>query len=191
MVRDWNFGEGFPPRNIAIVGVSRSGATSAPGYTGLGVLYIFIQAGFPGKLYPVNPYASVIEGLQVYPKLTAIPEQLDLVIITVPPAAVPEVVRDCVEAKALNVQICTSGFSETGQEEGKRLEEEIKRIALEGNLRIIGPNCIGFQIPSARIQMHADTPLIPAPWLLSLRAVDMPVYSCCAAPSSASVSARR
>lgn len=163
MERYWNFGEGFPPRNIAIVGVSRSEATSAPGYTGLGILCILIQTGFPGRLYPVNPYASVIEGLQVYPKVTDIPERLDLVIVTVPPAAVPEVVRDCVDAKALNVQICTSGFSETGLEEGKKLEEEIKRIALEGNLRIIGPNCIGFQIPSARIQMHADTPLVPGP----------------------------
>jgi acyl-CoA synthetase (NDP forming) len=161
--RDWNFGEGFPPQNIAIVGVSRSEATSAPGYTGLGLLRILLQAGFQGNLYPVNPYASVIEGLPVYPKLTAIPERLDLVIVTVPPAAVPEVVRDCVEAKALNVQICTSGFSETGQEEGKRLEEEIKRIALEGNIRIIGPNCIGFQIPSARMQMHADTPPVSGP----------------------------
>jgi acyl-CoA synthetase (NDP forming) len=163
LAQDWNFGEGFPPRNIAIVGVSRTEAASAPGYTGLGVLCILIQAGFPGNLYPVNPYASVIEGLHVYPKLTSIPERLDLVIVTVPPAAVPEVVRDCVDAKVLNVQICTSGFSETGQEEGKRLEEEIKRIAIEGNLRIIGPNCIGFQIPSARIQMHADTPLVPGP----------------------------
>lgn len=163
MERDWNFGEGLPPRNIAIVGVSRSEGKSAPGYTGLGLLRILSKAGFRGNLYPVNPYASVIEGLQVYPKLTAIPERLDLVIITVPPAAVPQVVRDCVEAKVLNVQICTSGFSETGQEEGKRLEEEIKKIALEGNIRVMGPNCVGFQIPSVRIQMHADTPPVPGP----------------------------
>lgn len=163
MERDWNFGEGFPPHNVAIVGVSRSEGVSAPGYSGLGLLRILLKAGFPGKLYPVNPYASVIEGLQVYPKVTAIPDRLDLVIITVPPAAVPQVVRDCVEAKALNVQICTSGFGETGQEEGKRLEEEIKRIALEGNIRVIGPNCMGFQIPSAHMQMHMDTPPLPGP----------------------------
>jgi len=161
--QDWNFGEGFPPHSVAIVGVSRSEGVSAPGYSGLGLLRILLKAGFQGTLYPVNPYASVIEGLQVYPKVTAIPDRLDLVIITVPPAAVPQVVRDCVEAKALNVQICTSGFSETGQEEGKRLEEEIKSVALEGNLRVIGPNCMGFQIPSAHMQMHMDTPPVPGP----------------------------
>ena len=163
MERDWNFGEGFPPRNVAIAGVSRSEGTSAPGYTGLGLLRILLEAGFQGSLYPVNPYASVIEGLQVYPNVTAIPARLDLVIITVPPAVVPQVVRDCVKAKALNVHICTSGFGETGREEGKRLEAEIKQIALEGNLRVIGPNCMGFQIPSVRMQMHADTPPIPGP----------------------------
>ncbi len=86
MGRDWNLGEGFPPRNVAIVGVSRSEGISAPGYTGLGLLRILFKAGFQGSLYPVNPYASVIEGLQVYPKVTAIPERLALVIITVPPA---------------------------------------------------------------------------------------------------------
>ena len=163
MERDWNFGEGFPPRNVAIAGVSRNEGTSAPGYTGLGLLRILSKAGFQGSLYPVNPYASVIEGLQVYPNVTAIPARLDLVIITVPPAVVPQVVRDCVKAKALNVHICTSGFGETGREEGKRLEAEIKQIALEGNLRVIGPNCMGFQIPSVRMQMHADTPPIPGP----------------------------
>jgi acyl-CoA synthetase (NDP forming) len=161
--RDWNFGEGFPPQTVAIVGVSRSEGASAPGYTGLSLLRMLLKAGFQGRLYPVNPYTSVIEGVQVYPKVTAIPDRSDLVIITVPPAVVPQVVRDCVEAGALNVQICTSGFGETGQEEGKRLEEEIRKIALEGNLRVIGPNCMGFQIPSERMQMHVDTPLVPGP----------------------------
>ena len=161
--RGWNFGEGFPPKTVAIVGVSRSADSAAPGYTGLGILRIFRQAGFQGAIYPVNPNASVIDGVKVYPNVTSIPEPLDLAIITVPPAVVPQVVQDCVTAKVLNVQICTSGFGETGQAEGKRLESEIREIALRGNLRVIGPNCMGFQIPSIHMQMHADTPPVPGP----------------------------
>jgi len=161
--RSWNFGEGFPPRTVAIVGVSRSDDSKHPGYTGVGLLRILRQAGFQGPIYPVNPKASVIEGIKVYPSVTSIPEPLDLVIVTVPPAAVPQVVRDCVLAKALNVQICTSGFGETGQVEGKKLEDEIREIALRGNLRVIGPNCMGFQIPSIHMQMHADTPPVQGP----------------------------
>lgn len=67
----WNFGDGFPPKTVAIVGVSRSEGISAPGYTGLGLLRILLKAGFPGSLYPVNPNASVIEGIKVYPNVTS------------------------------------------------------------------------------------------------------------------------
>jgi acyl-CoA synthetase (NDP forming) len=161
--RGWNFGEGFPPKTVAIAGVSRNNDSAHPGYTGLGILRILQNAGFQGHVYPVNPYASVIDGVKVYPNVTSIPELLDLVIITVPPAVVPQVVRDCVAAKALNVQICTSGFGETGEAEGKILESEIREIALRGGLRVIGPNCMGFQIPSVHMQMHADTPSVPGP----------------------------
>jgi acyl-CoA synthetase (NDP forming) len=159
----WNFGEGFPPKTVAIVGVSRNDDSKHPGYTGAGILRILRQAGFQGPIYPVNPKASEIEGVKVYPSVLSVPEPLDLVIITVPPVAVPQVVRDCVSARALNVQICTSGFGETGQVEGKELEDEIREIALKGNLRVIGPNCMGFQIPSINMQMHADTPPVQGP----------------------------
>jgi acyl-CoA synthetase (NDP forming) len=161
--RSRNFGEGFPPRTVAIVGVSRSDSTTHPGYTGVSLLRILLKADFQGRVYPVNPNASVIEGLKVYPSVTSIPELLDLAIVTVPPAAVPQVIADCATAKVRNVQICTSGFGETGQTEGKELENQIKQIALKGGLRVIGPNCMGFQIPSIHMQMHADTPPVQGP----------------------------
>jgi acyl-CoA synthetase (NDP forming) len=157
-----SFGEGFPPKNIAIVGVSRNDQTSHPGYTGLGLLRMLADSGFRGRLYAVNPYASNIAGFQVYNSLTSIPERLDLVTITVPAPAVPQVIEDCVRARALNVQICTSGFGETG-EEGRELEKRIKDIASKEGLRVIGPNCMGFHIPSANMRMHPDSPLVPGP----------------------------
>jgi acyl-CoA synthetase (NDP forming) len=159
----WNFGEGFPPKTVAIVGVSRNDSTPHPGYTGAGLLRILLKAGFQGRVYPVNPNASVIEGIKVYPSVTSIPEILDLAIVTVPPAVVPQVVTDCAAAKVRNVQICTSGFGETGQAEGEELENQIKQIALKEGLRVIGPNCLGFQIPSINMQMHADTPPVQGP----------------------------
>jgi len=157
-----SFGEGFPPKNIAIVGVSRNDQTSHPGYTGLGLLRMLKESGFQGHLYAVNPYATSIAGFEVHNSLTSIPEPLDLVIITVPASAVPQVIEDCVAARALNVQICTSGFGETG-EEGKRLESRIREIASKGELKLIGPNCMGFQIPSVNMRMHPDSPLVPGP----------------------------
>ena len=163
MHRVLSFGEGFPPRSIAIVGVSRNDDSNVPGYTGLKLLRILQGAGFQGHIYPVNPNASSIDGTMVYPNVASIPELLDLAIITVPPTVVPQVLEDCAAARVRNVQICTSGFAETGQDEGIRLERQIREIATREGLRVIGPNCMGFQIPSICMQMHADTPLVQGP----------------------------
>ena len=157
-----SFGEGFPPKNIAIVGVSRTYQTNHPGYTGLSVLRMLKDSGFRGEIYPVNPYATNIAGFQVYNNLASVPKPPDLVIITVPASVVPQVIEDCVAAGALNVQICTSGCRETG-EEGRELENEIRDIASKTGLRVIGPNCVGFHIPSMNMRMHPDSPLVPGP----------------------------
>jgi acyl-CoA synthetase (NDP forming) len=158
-----SFGENFPPKSIAIVGVSQKTATNAPGYNGLKLLRILRDAGFEGRLYPVNPKVDEIEGFKAYANLTELPETPDLVIVAVQAAAVPGVLRDCVTVEAANAHICTSGFSETGEPEGRRLEEEIREIALRGGLRVIGPNCMGFYVPSARMQMFEIVELVEGP----------------------------
>ncbi|MFC1848512.1 CoA-binding protein, partial [Chloroflexota bacterium] len=100
---------------------------------------------------------------KVYPSVTSIPETLDLVTIGVPAAAVPQVLEDCAAAGAHNIQILTSGFGETGEAEGKRLENSIREIALREGLRIIGPNCMGFQIPSIHMKMFDEGEMVDGP----------------------------
>lgn len=157
------FGKGFPPRNIAIVGVSRTDHLQHPGYTGYKLLQILQDGEFPGNIYPVNPKADSIDGLRAYPTVSAIPEPVDLVTVTVPAHIVPQTIEDCIAAGAANVQICTSGFAETGQEEGQQLSEQIRRIAQEQDVRVIGPNCMGFHVPAAKIQMFEEMPMDPGP----------------------------
>ncbi|MCP4576162.1 MAG: CoA-binding protein, partial [Deltaproteobacteria bacterium] len=149
-----DFGENFPPESIGIVGVSRTGKTDVPGYTGLQIFRMFKEAGFKGRVYPINPKADKIDGQKCYPDVSSIPEKLDLVIITVSASIVPMVMEDCAKARPRCIQISTSGFSETGLPEDLELEERIKEITLKNKLRVIGPNCIGFHIPSSRIVMH-------------------------------------
>ncbi len=163
MTRNGGFGEAFPPKAIAIVGVSRNEHMNHPGYTGALLLRTFREAGFQGRVYPINPKAETIQGVKVYPSVGAVPEPVDMAIVTVPAAAVPHVLEDCAAAGVLNVQICTSGFGETGEAEGKRLETSIREIALREGLRVIGPNCMGFQIPSVRMKMFQDVPLVQGP----------------------------
>lgn len=126
------------------------GATSVPrGFPGMfGNMRNF---GFRGRLYPVNPKYEDIDGYKSYPNLVSLPEKVDLVIISVPAPFVADTLKDCIASGNLNVHIFTSGFKETGEEEGARLQEEIEKIAREGGLRVVGPNCMGFYVPAVRM----------------------------------------
>jgi len=134
----------FYPRSIALVGISN---------TAVNVAYMFLQSlldsGFP-RIYPVNPRGGEMMGLKVYPSISAIPEEVDLAICTIPRDSVPALVRECAESRTKAIVLYAAGFSEIG-EEGKRFEEEIVGIARAGGTRIIGPNCVGPYNPSARL----------------------------------------
>ena len=163
MRRESKFGDSFPPRSVAIVGVSRKEHMSVPGYTGSHMFRILREAGFQGRIYPVNPKADAIDGVKAYPSVTAIPERTDLVIVGTPAATVPQVLEDCAAAGVPVVQILASGFGETGEEEGKRLEAAILEIAQRTGLRIIGPNCMGFHIPAVKMRMFEEAEVVPGP----------------------------
>jgi acyl-CoA synthetase (NDP forming) len=145
----------FHPESVAVVGASNTTNTNLQGG---GFISNFQRLGFEGRVYPVNPRLHDILGYKVYPNLTLIPDSLDLVIISTPAADVPAVLEECIAINAKNVHVFTAGFSESGDEEGEILEEEIKEIALRGGLNLIGPNSMGINIPSAKIQtLHGAT----------------------------------
>jgi len=153
----------FNPEAVAIVGVSSREKPLHPGYTGLRFLRLLRSSGFKGRIYPINPKLDEIEGARAYPNLLSVPEPLDLVIITVPAASVPGVLEDCAKSGARNVHICTSGFDETRGVEGGMLQERVCEIALRGGLRAIGPNCMGYHVPSVGLNMYEGVPLLPGP----------------------------
>ncbi|MCX6006385.1 MAG: CoA-binding protein [Chloroflexi bacterium] len=159
-----DFSKAFHPASIAVVGVSDATTRRLRGpYGGFTTLCNLLDLGFEGRIYPINPNTSEILGLKAYPSVSAVPERVDLVIVAVPARHVPGVLRDCVEAKALNVHIMSSGFGETGQEEGQKLHEEVLQVALKGGLRLIGPNCMGLQVPSAKMSTFEIRPQLSGP----------------------------
>ncbi|MEM9147490.1 MAG: acetate--CoA ligase family protein [Pseudomonadota bacterium] len=126
------------PRSIAIVG-----ASDDPRRIGGRPLSHMINQRFEGAVYPVNPKRDRVQGLQAYPSLLDIPTDVDFVLVAVPAAAVPLVVRHAVAKRARTVMIFSSGFAETGAE-GAAMQAEIAETAREGGTRIIGPNCLGL-----------------------------------------------
>jgi len=141
----------FNPRSVAIVGVSNREYNL--GYRWLKSLQ---DAGFP-TLYPVNPKGGEMLGLKVYPRITDIPDDVDLAMLLIPREAVSDVVGDCARKRTKGVVLYTSGFRETGAE-GRKLEDEIVKIARGGGTRIIGPSCLGPYNPSARLITHYAFP---------------------------------
>lgn len=137
----------FFPKSLALVGAS----PNPQGWGGTSFLLRLRNIGFPGKIYPVNPKATEILGLKVYPNLLSIPEKVDLVMIAISAPGVPAVLEDCITAGIRNVHIFSSGFGETGEEEGRKLEEQIKEIIKRGNLRVVGPNCMGLYVPASKL----------------------------------------
>ncbi len=131
----------FLPQSVALIG-----AKDDAGSVGSTILQNLKNGGFKGRIYPVNPKRTEVWGLKCYPSITAIPEEVDLVIIVTPAATVPAIVADCVAAKAKSCIIISAGFKELGAP-GIKLEEEILYHAHKGKMPIIGPNCLGVMNP--------------------------------------------
>lgn len=139
------------PRSIAVVGAARIKEGSYPG-----MFACIRRFGFAGKLYPVNPKADEIDGIKAYPTLCDLPEPVDLVIVSVPGPVVPDALKDCMASGNRNIHIFSSGFRETGEPEGIRLQAEIEKIARKGGLNVVGPNCMGFYVPESHLMTWRD-----------------------------------
>ncbi|NET47594.1 MAG: bifunctional acetate--CoA ligase family protein/GNAT family N-acetyltransferase [Merismopedia sp. SIO2A8] len=132
----------FSPKAIAVIG-----ATEKPGSVGRTLMWNLMSSSFGGTVFPVNPKRSSVLGIKAYPDLRAVPEVVDLAVIAIPAARVPEVIQDCVASGVKAAIVLSAGFKEIGPE-GIQLEQDILRIARQGNLRIIGPNCLGVMCPT-------------------------------------------
>ncbi|BAT55222.1 GCN5-related N-acetyltransferase [Nostoc sp. NIES-3756] len=131
----------FAPRSVAVIGASEKA-----GSVGRTILWNLISNPFGGIVFPVNPKRHSVLGIKAYPSIAAIPEAVDLAIIATPASTVPGIISECVDAGIKSAIVISAGFKEAGAE-GIALEQEILTQARRGNLRIIGPNCLGVMSP--------------------------------------------
>jgi acyl-CoA synthetase (NDP forming) len=136
----------FYPKSIAVIGVS---ATSIK----IGSVWVhdLRSAGFPGPVYAVGSSGGRIGDLEIFPSLRLVPGDIDYVIVAVPRQSALELLDDCAAKNVKAVHFFTAGFSELDTEQGRKLEEQMLEKARRGNVRIIGPNCIGPYCPEHRI----------------------------------------
>jgi acyl-CoA synthetase (NDP forming) len=134
------------PRTVAVVG------DKGPGY-----MWLRSYREFKGKLYSVQVDAAQIPGIEAmgipnYASLLDIPDELDYVMCAVPRQVAPRITADAAAKKVGAIAFFTSGFAETDEEIGIRLQEQLLQIALENDLLIIGPNCMGLYNPAIGIR---------------------------------------
>lgn len=126
------------PNSVAIIGASND-------ETKLGGMLVknMLNAGFKGKLYPINPKGGEIMGLKAYPSVTDVGEPIDLAVVAVKAAFVEGEIRKMKEAGIKAAAILTAGFKEDSAE-GAELEKKLVQAAKESDVRFLGPNCFGL-----------------------------------------------
>lgn len=127
----------FNPESVAIIG-----ATENPQDITSIIIKNLIKMGFKGRLVPVNPHHKEVFGIKCFSSLPDIKEQIDLTVIAIPANHIPEVLKQQAKCGIKNTIIISGGFGEVGGK-GIVLEKEIKSICKQGDINVIGPNCIG------------------------------------------------
>src|SRR4030042_6388051 len=148
-----NLDRAFNPRTVAVVGDKQQSN------------YMWLRgvSNFRGKVYSVQIDPREIPGIEAlgvtnYLSLLDIPEPVDYVVCAVPRAVSPRIVQDCIKKEVGAVHLFTSGFAETGTEEGIRLQSIITQMAKEANLNLIGPNCMGIYTPRIGLCVFGPQP---------------------------------
>jgi acetate---CoA ligase (ADP-forming) len=139
----------FDAKSIAVVG-----ASTRPGTAGNDIFRNLLSAGFQGKVYPVNPKATHVEKIEAYPSLTAIPDEVDLVVVIVPSKVVLNVVDEAIEKGVKGFVVISAGFKETGKE-GAELEKQLAAKVKAAGIPLIGPNCLGIINTDPEVSMNA------------------------------------
>jgi predicted CoA-binding protein len=122
------------PASVAVIGASRRADA-----VGTQILRNIKAGGFAGRIYPVNPHADEVAGVPCVRAIADLPDDVDLAIVTVPAAAVPDVAGQCGQRGVRSLVVVTSGLGAAGP--------ELLAACREYGMRLVGPNCFGIAVP--------------------------------------------
>jgi acetate---CoA ligase (ADP-forming) len=102
------------------------------------------------RIIPINPGRSEVFGLKAYPNITDVPGEIPLAVIAVNNKAVVSVVEEAGKKGVKAGVIFADGFAEGG-EAGMKLQQQLTDAAKAANLKLLGPNCMGFVSMRAKL----------------------------------------
>ena len=136
------------PKSIAVIGASDKVGSVGRAITSN------IMKGYKGTVFPISPSRDTVFDQKAYKSVLDVPEEIDLAVIITKNTIVPTVLEECGQKKIQGAVVITAGFKEV-DEEGKKLEQQLKDISKKYNLRIIGPNCLGVMNLDPQTMMNS------------------------------------
>ena len=127
------------PRSVAVIGASNDPTTIRGMF-----MKTILRHGFDGPVYAISRSSAEVMGHKTYDHISKAPGPIDLAVLIAPAEACPLVLEDCAKAGVRAAIVIASGFAEEGSEQGRALQDELRRIAADNNIALCGPNSQGF-----------------------------------------------
>lgn len=133
----------FSPERVAVIGVSL-----ADPFHPANIIFNKNFYGSTSRVFAVNAKGGTLDRQPVFRSVKEIPGGVDMAVVAVKAAVVPEVAVECAEAKVRSLIVISGGFSEMG-DSGSRYQARLLEVCERAGMTLIGPNCFGvFSVPA-------------------------------------------
>lgn len=142
----------FHPRSIVLYGASTNPRKG--GYQVLRNFTQYMERHGYSDFFIVHPRETEMQGVRCYRALEDVPEnaaggRIDLAVIVLPVPQVMPVVRACIARNVRGILIESGNLSNSAAE-AAAFADEMKKLISGKDIRVVGPNSIGFNVPDLR-----------------------------------------
>lgn len=148
MISSEAFDRLFMPRSVAIA----EGTPTEPGEL---IRDTLVASGFQGAIYRVGAQTEEVSGCKTYGSVADVPGPVDYVLCCTPVAEALPLLRDCAAKQVAVVSLLSPGLPAGDAQEALRIQREIKALAEDTALRVMGPNCLGVYCPRAGLSFDS------------------------------------
>jgi acetate---CoA ligase (ADP-forming) len=147
------------PKTVALIGASESGGAG----WGKAIYENFRYAGWPARMFLVNPKRDELWGERVYPDLGAVPEPVDLALVIIPSPFIPATLEEAAQHGLRCALLYAARMGEDGDPEGIARAEAVKALCARTGMRVSGPNCMGSISLRERMLLYPSARVRPLP----------------------------
>jgi acetate---CoA ligase (ADP-forming) len=119
------------------------GASSKAGSSARNIIGNLLNNGYKGEIHLLGRNSGDIDGIEIKTDMNELPKGIDVGVLAIPAVSVYDTLVDLKKIDVKTVICVSSGFAELGAE-GVALQDKIGTFTYENNIRLIGPNCIGY-----------------------------------------------